>query len=158
MGRAKKQAPGAAHSTKAANAQILWHIAAYIRLSREDDNENENDSVVNQKKILCEYIERFFEGEYVIADFYIEPRLLPWNEALNLTHQLVVDMQRLLSFSAVRTRWLLDADAVDQFEQGGPVEGAQAHVLFEQGDELRNIPRGGFQHAHAVLQGAHGVR
>lgn len=36
---------------------ILWRIAVYIRLSREDGNE-ESESVINQKKILKEFFGR----------------------------------------------------------------------------------------------------
>ncbi len=60
--------------------QIIWRIAVYIRLSKEDANredsdENQSESVVNQKKILIEYLEQFFEGQYVIVDFYIDDGL-----------------------------------------------------------------------------------
>jgi len=58
---------------KAAKA-IVWLIAVYIRLSRED-GKNESDSVVNQKKILKEYLESQFDDEYVIVDFYIDDGL-----------------------------------------------------------------------------------
>ena len=60
-------------------AQVAWRVAAYIRLSREDA---ESESVTNQKKILAEYLEQYFEGEYDIVDYYIEARLPQWNEAL----------------------------------------------------------------------------
>ena len=67
-------------STKMAT-QIIWRIAVYIRLSREDSGE-ESGSVTNQKKILTEYLKQYFSGKYVIVDFYIEARLPQWNEAL----------------------------------------------------------------------------
>ncbi|MDD3779348.1 MAG: hypothetical protein PHX26_04730 [Proteiniphilum sp.] len=50
---------------------ILWRIAVYIRLSREDGNE-ESESVINQKKILKEFLEEYFDGEYTVVDFYID--------------------------------------------------------------------------------------
>lgn len=31
--------------------EIFWRIGLYIRLSREDENENESESVINQEKI-----------------------------------------------------------------------------------------------------------
>ena len=34
----------------------LFHVAAYIRLSREDGDKEESDSVGNQRKLLLEYI------------------------------------------------------------------------------------------------------
>lgn len=39
--------------------RIVWNIAAYIRISREDGND-ESLSVTNQKKIILEYLELFF--------------------------------------------------------------------------------------------------
>ena len=51
--------------------RIIWRIAVYIRLSRDDGND-ESLSVTNQKKIIREYLEKFFEEEYVIVDFYID--------------------------------------------------------------------------------------
>lgn len=58
----------------AASRHIVWHIAVYIRLSREDGND-ESLSVTNQKKIIKEYLEQFFEGEYVLVDHYIDDGL-----------------------------------------------------------------------------------
>ncbi len=51
--------------------KIVWHIALYIRLSKDDGNE-ESLSVTNQKKILTEYMEKFFQGDYIIADYYTD--------------------------------------------------------------------------------------
>jgi DNA invertase Pin-like site-specific DNA recombinase len=81
MARIKKQPIATAHINKAAaKAQILWRIAAYIRLSKEDQNKEsgkseDSDSVVNQQKILTEYLEKFFEGQYVVVDFYVDDGL-----------------------------------------------------------------------------------
>lgn len=51
--------------------KTIWLIAAYIRLSREDGND-ESLSVTNQKKIIGEYLETFFEGEFTLVDYYID--------------------------------------------------------------------------------------
>ena len=51
--------------------KIVWYIALYIRLSKDDGND-ESLSVTNQRKILTEYVEQFFQGEYVIVDEYID--------------------------------------------------------------------------------------
>ena len=48
----------------------LFHVAAYIRLSREDGDKEESDSVGNQKKLLTEYISK--HDDLVLRDFYIE--------------------------------------------------------------------------------------
>ena len=131
--------------------QALWLTAIYIRLSREDGND-ESYSVTNQKQRLKAYFDSIaLEEVMVLVDIYVDARHPQRNEALNLTHQLVVDMQRLLSLSAERARRFLDRDSVNQLEQRWAVEFPQAHLLPEQGDELRNIPRGGFQRAHGVF-------
>lgn len=48
-----------------------WKIAIYIRLSREDGSE-ESLSVANQRKIILEFIESSFVGEYGIVDEYVD--------------------------------------------------------------------------------------
>jgi DNA invertase Pin-like site-specific DNA recombinase len=66
----RAQKPAASKSV----AQVFWAVAIYIRLSREDGNE-ESNSVVNQKKIVNDYLEEQFAGQYVIVDFYIDDGL-----------------------------------------------------------------------------------
>jgi hypothetical protein len=71
MGRIRKNPIDIMPVVKKTERQIIWNIAVYIRLSKEDGND-ESESVINQKKILMEYLEQFFEGQYVIVDHYIE--------------------------------------------------------------------------------------
>ncbi len=52
----------------------FWSIAAYIRLSREDGLD-ESKSITEQKKIITEFLEQFFIGEYVVVDYYIDDGL-----------------------------------------------------------------------------------
>ena len=49
----------------------FWQIALYIRLSREDGND-ESLSVANQRKILREFIQNQFEGEYRLVGEYVD--------------------------------------------------------------------------------------
>ncbi len=50
----------------------LWCIAVYIRLSRDDGND-ESLSVTNQRKIILEFIaDKFDEEEYRLIDFYVD--------------------------------------------------------------------------------------
>lgn len=67
--RKSRETPGNAGKKK-----VTWYIAIYIRLSRDDGND-ESLSVTNQKKIIVDYLGHFFEGEYAIADFYIDDGL-----------------------------------------------------------------------------------
>lgn len=50
----------------------VWYIGAYIRLSR-DDGGDESLSVINQRKIILEFIgERFDNEEHQLVDFYVD--------------------------------------------------------------------------------------
>ena len=51
--------------------QRCWNVALYIRLSREDGND-ESLSVVNQRKIIHAFLASSFEGEYGIVDEYVD--------------------------------------------------------------------------------------
>ncbi len=47
-----------------------YYAAAYIRLSREDGDKEESDSVGNQKRLLTEYVQR--QEGLVLRDFYVD--------------------------------------------------------------------------------------
>lgn len=49
---------------------IIFYVALYIRLSREDGDKEESDSVSNQRKLLIEYIEN--KQEFVLKDVYVD--------------------------------------------------------------------------------------
>ena len=49
----------------------VWKIGKYIRLSRDDGN-NESESIVNQRKILDEKIPEYFQDDYEVIDEYID--------------------------------------------------------------------------------------
>ena len=53
---------------------FVWKIGIYIRLSKEDlRNNDESESVTNQRKINLEFVEeKFSDGEYIIYDIYID--------------------------------------------------------------------------------------
>ena len=69
MARKRKNKVGADEQHK---QSIVWRIAAYIRLSREDGND-ESLSVTNQRKIILEYLEEHFvEQDYILVDFYVD--------------------------------------------------------------------------------------
>lgn len=48
----------------------IWNVALYVRLSREDGDKRESDSVVNQKKLLNYYVEN--HEELLSSSFYID--------------------------------------------------------------------------------------
>ncbi|MCL2531944.1 MAG: recombinase family protein [Oscillospiraceae bacterium] len=75
--------------------QVVWRIAVYIRLSREDRNEvkNESESVTNQTKILNEYLEQYFVGEYVVVDFYVDDGLTGTDDTRRDFMRMISDIE-----------------------------------------------------------------
>ncbi len=63
-----------------ANADTVWKVGLYIRLSRED-GKAESESVANQRLILDRYMETEFEGRYVIIDRYVDDGLTGTDDA-----------------------------------------------------------------------------
>lgn len=62
--------------TRAGKPEPFWRIGLYIRLSREDENEDESESIINQEKILRDFVAGYFEpGSYEIADVYADDGL-----------------------------------------------------------------------------------
>jgi len=72
--------------------QREWNIAGYIRLSREDGNE-ESESVVNQKKILSQYLKNSFEGQYTINDFYVDDGLSGTDDSRESFMRMIQDIE-----------------------------------------------------------------
>jgi len=70
----------------------VWRLAEYYRLSREDGNE-ESESVVNQKKILSQYLNHSFEGQYVINDFYVDDGLSGTDDSRESFMRMVQDIE-----------------------------------------------------------------
>jgi hypothetical protein len=72
--------------------QIIWRIAVYIRLSREDGNE-ESSSVTNQKKILTEYLQQVFQEQFVIVDFYVDDGLSGTDDTRASFMRVIADIE-----------------------------------------------------------------
>lgn len=53
------------------NSHTVWQVAVYIRLSKEDGND-ESLSVTNQRKIISDYLEHTFEGVFNLVDYYVD--------------------------------------------------------------------------------------
>ena len=87
MGRPKLE-----RTKSIASAQIVWLIAVYIRLSREDGNE-ESESVVNQKKILTEFLKQSFDGQFEIVDFYVDDGLSGTDDSRESFMRMVQDIE-----------------------------------------------------------------
>lgn len=48
----------------------LFNVAIYIRLSREDGDKEESDSVGNQRKLLTEYVAK--KEDFILYDIYVD--------------------------------------------------------------------------------------
>jgi hypothetical protein len=93
MGRIRKEPTDIMAVGKKIERQIIWNIAVYIRLSKEDGND-ESESVINQKKILREYLEHFFEGQYVIIDYYIDDGLTGTDDTRENFMRMIQDIEQ----------------------------------------------------------------
>lgn len=71
-----------------------WRIGKYIRLSREDGNE-ESESIANQRAILDERIPDYFDGDYEVVGEYIDDGRTGTSDAARPDFQrLVADVKR----------------------------------------------------------------
>lgn len=50
--------------------QLLFNVAEYIRLSREDGDKAESDSIGNQRKLIADYIK--YKDDFFLYDTYID--------------------------------------------------------------------------------------
>ncbi len=48
----------------------IWQAALYVRLSREDGDKEESDSIVNQKELLQQFVA--FEADIAVHDVYVD--------------------------------------------------------------------------------------
>lgn len=53
------------------NGVLRWKIAIYIRLSKEDGND-ESLSITQQRKILLEYVDKNFTEQHMVVDVYCD--------------------------------------------------------------------------------------
>ena len=49
---------------------LIFHVAEYIRLSREDGDKAESDSIKNQKKLITDFIKD--REDFILYDTYID--------------------------------------------------------------------------------------
>ena len=60
----------------------LFNVAIYIRLSREDGDKEESDSVGNQRKLLTEYVNK--HDDFILYDVYIDAAVIIGLKTLRL--------------------------------------------------------------------------
>lgn len=71
----------------------VWNIALYIRLSREDGND-ESLSVANQRKILLAFIGDSFAGEYRLVGEYVDDGVTGTDDARPGFQRMLRDIER----------------------------------------------------------------
>lgn len=72
---------------------LLWRVGLYIRLSREDGG-RESESVINQRKILTQYMETEFDGAYAIAGCYVDDGLTGTDDTRAEFMRMIADVER----------------------------------------------------------------
>lgn len=70
----------------------LWKVGLYIRLSR-DDGRQESLSVQNQRKILLDYLENEFEGQWELAGIYIDDGLTGTDDSRENFQRMIAAMK-----------------------------------------------------------------
>ena len=48
----------------------MWNVAAYLRLSKEDNDNKESNSIINQKELIEQYIRS--KSDLQLVDYYID--------------------------------------------------------------------------------------
>lgn len=104
MARIRSNNDSQSHRHKKADSLIVWLIAVYIRLSKEDSDregkanriKDESDSIVNQRKILDEFIERHFaesDESYEIVEYYIDDGLTGTDDTRKDFMRMIQDVE-----------------------------------------------------------------
>ena len=70
----------------------LWRVGLYIRLSRDDGRE-ESLSVQNQRKILLDYLEHEFQGQWELAGIYVDDGLTGTDDSRESFQRMIGDMK-----------------------------------------------------------------
>lgn len=69
----------------------MFYVAVYIRLSREDGDKEESDSVGNQKKLLTEYVAQ--REDFILHDLYVDDGYSGTNFDRPDFHRMLEDMK-----------------------------------------------------------------
>ena len=69
----------------------LFNVAIYIRLSREDGDKEESDSVGNQRKLLTEYVNK--HDDFILYDVYIDDGFTGTNFKRPDFHRMIADIE-----------------------------------------------------------------
>ena len=81
---------------KKKTTELIWHVAVYVRLSREDinDDKNESESVSNQKMILEQFLGHHFDGLYEVVDYYVDDGLTGTDDTRKDFMRMIQDVEQ----------------------------------------------------------------
>ena len=140
------------------NVQSTWQTAVYLRLSREDGDKLESDSIANQRKIINNYLEK--NADLSVYDYYIDDgysgtnferpniqRLLEDIKARKVTCLIVKDLSRFgrnyhetgryleVVFPLLRLRFISVNDAIDSFKNPNSIRNSTVSFKNVMNDE-----------------------
>lgn len=138
--------------------QSVWQTAVYLRLSREDGDKLESDSIANQRKIINNYLEK--NADLTVYDYYIDDgysgtnfdrpniqRLLEDIKARKVTCLIVKDLSRFgrnyhetgqyleVVFPLLRLRFISVNDAIDSFKNPNSIRNSTVSFKNVMNDE-----------------------
>ena len=56
--------------TGMANEVVIYRVAIYLRLSRDDENVGDSESIINQREFLTKYVEK--QNNWILVDIYVD--------------------------------------------------------------------------------------
>lgn len=79
-------------NTARADAESIWKTALYIRLSREDGDKEESDSIGNQRQMLMSYVSE--NPEFKLYDIYVDDGFTGTNFNRPDFKRMIADMEQ----------------------------------------------------------------
>lgn len=79
-------------STLKSNSTLIWNVAVYIRLSKEDGNDV-SISVIHQKQLIQSYLENS-EENFQVVDYYIDDGLTGTDDTRENFQRMIYDIER----------------------------------------------------------------
>ena len=126
--------------TGMANEVVIYRAAIYLRLSRDDENVGDSESIINQREFLTKYVEK--QNNWILVDIYVDDgytgtnfnrpdfiRLKKDIENGKINLVITKDLSRLgrdyidtgyyleKYFPAKRVRYIAVNDGIDTFEK-----------------------------------------
>lgn len=140
------------------NVQPSWQTAVYLRLSREDGDKLESDSIANQRKIINNYLEK--NHDLAVYDYYVDDgysgttfdrpnlqRLLEDIKTRKVNCLIIKDLSRFgrnyhetgryleVVFPILRLRFISVNDAIDSYKNPDSIRNSTVSFKNVMNDE-----------------------